>query len=179
MLRLALLAYRNTGKERDMPLKTMEDLFIHELKDIYYAEKKLIQNLPKMAKKAQSVELAQAIEQHFTETQEQVSRLEQVFKLCDLEPKGKGCPGIEGILEEAKEIMSDAKDPNVRDAGMLAGAQAVEHYEISKYGTLIAWAEELGMSEAIPLLKQTLQEEKNADRLLSRLAEGKLNREAA
>jgi ferritin-like metal-binding protein YciE len=179
MLRLALLAYRNTGKECDMPLKTMEDLFIHELKDIYYAEKKLVQNLPKMAKKAQSVELAQAIEQHFAETQEQVSRLEQVFKLCDLEPKGKRCPGIEGILEEAKEIMSDAKDPNVRDAGMLAGAQAVEHYEISKYGTLIAWAEELGMSEAIPLLKQTLQEEKNADRLLSRLAEGKLNREAA
>ena len=124
-----------------MPLKTMEDLFIHELKDIYYAEKKLVQNLPKMAKKAQSVELAQAIEQHFAETQEQVSRLEQVFKLCDLEPKGKRCPGIEGILEEAKEIMSDAKDPNVRDAGMLAGAQAVEHYEISKYGTLIAWAE--------------------------------------
>ena len=162
-----------------MPLKTMEDLFIHELKDIYYAEKKLVQNLPKMAKKAQSAELAQAIEQHFAETQEQVSRLEQVFKLCDLEPKGKRCPGIEGILEEAKEIMSDAKDPNVRDAGMLAGAQAVEHYEISKYGTLIAWAEELGMSETIPLLKQTLQEEKNADRLLSRLAEGKLNREAA
>jgi ferritin-like metal-binding protein YciE len=162
-----------------MALKTIEDLFIHGLKDIYYAEKKLVQNLPKMAKKAESPELAQAIEQHFAETEKQVSRLEKVFRLCEMEPKGKRCPGIEGLLEEAKEIMTEAKEPEVRDAGMLAAAQSVEHYEISRYGTLIAWAEELGMTEAVSLLEQTLQEEKNADRLLSQLAEGQLNREAA
>jgi ferritin-like metal-binding protein YciE len=162
-----------------MSLKNMEDLFIHGLKDIYYAEKKLVQNLPKMAKKAESDELAQAIEQHFKETQNQVARLEQVFKLCDMEPRGKKCPGIEGLIEEAKEIMEEAEDPDTLDAGMLAAAQSVEHYEISRYGTLIAWAEELGMREAASLLSETLKEEKNADRLLSQLAEGKLNREAA
>jgi ferritin-like metal-binding protein YciE len=162
-----------------MALKTMEDLFIHGLKDIYYAEKKLVQNLPKMAKKAESEDLAEAIEQHLKETQNQVTRLERIFKLCDMEPKGKKCHGIEGLLEEGKEIMEEAEDPNTLDAGMLAAAQAVEHYEISRYGTLIAWAEELGMREAVSLLKETLVEEKNADKLLSQLAEGKLNREAA
>src|SRR5687767_15942688 len=138
-----------------MPLKTMEDLFIHGLKDIYYAEKKLVQNLPKMAKKAESAELA------FAETENQVTRLEQVFELFDMTPKGKKCPGIEGLLEEAKEIMSEAEDPEVRDAGMLAAAQSVEHYEISRYGTLIAWAEELGMRDAARLLTESLQEEKH------------------
>jgi ferritin-like metal-binding protein YciE len=162
-----------------MSVKTMEELFIHGLKDIYYAEKKLVTNLPKMAKKAESQELAQAIERHAVETENQVARLEQVFGLFDMAPKGKKCPGIEGLLEEAKEIMSEAEDDDVRDAGMLAAAQSVEHYEISRYGTLIAWAEELGMRDAARLLKETLQEEKNADRLLSQLAEGKLNREAA
>jgi ferritin-like metal-binding protein YciE len=162
-----------------MSVKTMQDLFIHGLKDIYYAEKKLVQNLPKMAKKAETPELASAIEQHFAETENQVARLEEVFELCELAPKGKKCPGIEGLLEEAKEIMSEAEDPEVRDAGMLAAAQSVEHYEISRYGTLIAWAEELGMRDAARLLKETLQEEKNADKLLSQLAEGKLNRKAA
>src|SRR5688572_8112698 len=107
-----------------MSLKNMEDLFIHGLKDIYYAEKKLVQNLPKMAKKAESDELAQAIEQHFKETQNQVARLEQVFKLCDMEPRGKKCPGIEGLIEEAKEIMEEAEDPDTLDAGMLAAAQS-------------------------------------------------------
>jgi ferritin-like metal-binding protein YciE len=162
-----------------MSVKTMQDLFIHGLKDIYYAEKKLVQNLPKMAKKAETPELASAIEQHFAETENQVARLEEVFELCELAPKGKKCPGIEGLLEEAKEIMSEAEDPEVRDAGMLAAAQSVEHYEISRYGTLIAWAEELGMRDAARLLKETLQEEKNTDKLLSQLAEGKLNRKAA
>ena len=162
-----------------MPLKTMEDLFIHGLKDIYYAEKKLVQNLPKMAKKADSEELTEAIEEHLKETQNQVIRLERIFKLCDMEPKGKKCHGIEGLLEEGKEIMEEAEDPNALDAGLLAAAQAVEHYEISRYGTLIAWADELGMRDAVSLLKETLAEEKNADKLLSQLAEGKLNREAA
>jgi ferritin-like metal-binding protein YciE len=162
-----------------MSLKTMEDLFIHGLKDIYYAEKKLVQHLPKMAKKAESPELADAIEQHFKETQNQVTRLEKIFRLCDMEPRGKRCPGIEGLIEEAKEIIEEAEEPDALDAGMLAAAQSVEHYEISRYGTLVAWAEELGMRDAVSLLNETLQEEKNADRLLSRLAEGKLNREAA
>ncbi len=162
-----------------MSLKSMEDLFIHGLKDIYYAEKKLVQNLPKMAKKAESPELAQAIEQHHKETTNQVARLEKVFKLVDMAPKGKKCPGIEGLLEEAKEIMEEAKDPDTRDAGMLAAAQSVEHYEISRYGTLIAWAKELGMREAASVLEETLAEEKKADKLLSQLAERKLNREAA
>ena len=162
-----------------MSLKSMEDLFTHHLKDIYYAEKKLVQNLPKMAKQAESEDLAQAIEHHFKETLNQVTRLEKVFKLCGLEPRGKKCPAIDGLLEEGKEIMEEAEEPAVLDAGMLAAAQAVEHYEISRYGTLIAWAEELGMREAVSLLKETLAEEKNADRLLSQLAEGKLNRVAA
>jgi ferritin-like metal-binding protein YciE len=162
-----------------MSLKTIEDLFIHGLKDIYYAEKKLVQQLPKMAKKADSPELANAIEQHFKETQNQVTRLERIFRLCDMEPRGKKCPGIEGLIEEAKQIIEEAEDPDTLDAGMLAAAQSVEHYEISRYGTLVAWAEELGMRDAVSLLSETLQEEKNADRLLSQLAEGKLNREAA
>jgi ferritin-like metal-binding protein YciE len=162
-----------------MSLKSMEDLFIHGLKDIYYAEKKLVQNLPKMAKKAESPDLARAIEQHQKETTNQVARLEKIFKLVDMAPKGKKCFGIEGLLEEAKEVMDEADDPDTRDAGMLAAAQSVEHYEISRYGTLIAWAEELGMSEAASILKETLAEEKKADKLLSQLAEAKLNREAA
>jgi ferritin-like metal-binding protein YciE len=162
-----------------MPLKTMQDLFVHGLKDIYYAEKKLVQNLPKMAKKAESSELSEAIERHLAETENQVARLEQVFELLDMQPKGKKCAGIEGLLEEGKEIMQEAEEPNTLDAGLLAAAQAVEHYEISRYGTLIAWAQELGMREAASLLKETLAEEKKADKLLSQLAEGKLNREAA
>jgi ferritin-like metal-binding protein YciE len=162
-----------------MSLNSMEDLFIHHLKDVYYAEKKLVQNLPKMARKAESKDLAQAFEQHLKETEKQVTRLEKVFKLCELEPRGKKCPAIDGLLEEGKEIMEEAEEPNVLDAGMLAAAQAVEHYEICRYGTLIAWAEELGMREAVSLLRETLAEEKNADKLLSQLAERKLNREAA
>jgi ferritin-like metal-binding protein YciE len=136
-------------------------------------------NLSKMAKKAQSSELSEAIEQHLAETEGQVARLEEVFELLDMQPKGKKCHGIEGLLEEGKEIMEEAEEPAVLDAGMLAAAQAVEHYEISRYGTLIAWAEELGMREAVSILKETLAEEKNADKLLSQLAEGKLNRVAA
>lgn len=162
-----------------MSLKSMEDLFINGLRDIYYAEKKLVQNLPKMAKKAQSQDLAQAITQHLNETEKQVARLERIFKLNDMEPRGKKCHGIEGLLAEGKEIMQEAEDPDTLDAGMLAAAQAVEHYEISRYGTLIAWAQELGMGESVSLLKDTLAEEKNADKLLSQLAENKLNREAA
>ena len=161
-----------------MSLKSMEDLFIHGLKDIYYAEKKLVQNLPRMAKKAESPELAKAIEQHHRETTNQVARLEQVFKLVDMAPKGKKCPGIEGLLEEAKEVMDDAEDPNTRDAGMLAAAQSVEHYEIARYGTLKTWAATLGLKDVVSLLDQTLQEETATDKKLSQLATTAANQKA-
>ena len=162
-----------------MALKSMDDLFMHGLKDIYYAEKKLVQTLPKMAKKASSPDLALAIQKHLRETENQVTRLEQIFQMCKTEPRGKKCPAIEGLIKEGKEIIEEADEPQVLDAGMLAAAQAVEHYEISRYGTMIAWAEELGMRDAAQLLSETLTEEKNADKALSALAEGKLNREAA
>jgi ferritin-like metal-binding protein YciE len=160
-------------------LKSLEDLFVNLLKDMYYAEKRILKALPKMAKKADSEELRQAFEHHLKETQGQVERLEQVFALCDLKPSGKTCPAIKGIIEEGEEDMKDAKDPDVLDAGMIADAQAVEHYEIARYGTMIAWARQLGMNDAASLLEQTLEQEYNADRLLTELAEGRLNRQAA
>jgi len=160
-------------------LKSLEDLFVNLLKDMYYAEKQILKALPKMAKKADSEELRQAFEHHLKETEGQVERLEQVFALCDLKPTGKTCPAIKGIIEEGEEDMKDAKDPDVLDAGMIADAQAVEHYEIARYGTMIAWARQLGMNDAASLLAQTLEQEYNADRLLTELAEGRLNREAA
>ena len=159
--------------------KSLEDLFVNLLKDIYYAEKQILKALPKMAKKADSDELRQAFEHHLQETQGQVERLEQVFALCDLKPTAKSCPAIKGILEEGAEGMKDAKDPDVLDAGMIADAQAVEHYEIARYGTMIAWANQLGMGDAANLLQQNLDQEYGADRLLTDLAEGRLNRQAA
>ena len=159
--------------------KSLEDLFVNLLKDMYYAEKQILKALPKMAKKADSEELRQAFEHHLKETEGQVERLEQVFALCDLKPSGKTCPAIKGIIEEGEEDMKDAKDPDVLDAGMIADAQAVEHYEIARYGTMIAWARQLGMNDAASLLEQTLEQEYNADKLLTELAEGRLNRQAA
>ena len=160
-------------------IKSLEDLFIHHLKDIYYAEKQILKALPKMAKKADSAELRRAFEHHLKETEGQVARLEQVFELCGRKAAGETCPAIKGILEEGEEDMKDAKDPDVLDAGMIADAQAVEHYEIARYGTMIAWAKQLGMKDVVPLLQQTLDQEYTADKLLTKLAEGKLNREAA
>ncbi|MGH6832780.1 MAG: ferritin-like domain-containing protein [Methyloceanibacter sp.] len=160
-------------------MKSLQDLFVNLLKDMYYAEKQILKALPKMAKKADSEELRKAFEHHLKETQGQVERLEQVFALCDLKPSGKTCPAIKGIIEEGEEDMKDAKDPDVLDAGMIADAQAVEHYEIARYGTMIAWARQLGMADAASLLEQTLEQEYNADRLLTELAEGRLNRQAA
>ncbi len=159
--------------------KSLEDLFVNLLKDMYYAEKQILKALPKMAKKADSSELRQALEHHLKETEGQVQRLEEVFGLCDLKPVGKTCPAIKGILEEGEEGMKDAKDPDVLDAGMIADAQAVEHYEIARYGTMIAWANQLGMSDAATLLQQNLDQEYGADRTLTDLAEGQLNRQAA
>jgi ferritin-like metal-binding protein YciE len=159
--------------------KSLDDLFVNLLKDMYYAEKQILKALPKMAKKADSDDLRQAFEHHLKETEGQVERLEQVFALCDIKPSGKTCHAIKGILEEGEEDMKYAKDPDVLDAGMIADAQAVEHYEIARYGTMIAWAKQLGMNDAASLLEQTLEQEYNADRLLTNLAEGKLNRQAA
>jgi ferritin-like metal-binding protein YciE len=158
--------------------KTLQDLFVETLKDIYYAEKKILTALPKMAKAARSEELGAAFEKHHAETQDQVKRLEQVFELLGETAKGKKCPAIDGIIEEGQEVMKDFKNSPAHDSGLLAGAQAVEHYEISRYGTLIAWAKEMGMGDAAKLLEQTLTEEKNTDKALTALAEDARNQMA-
>jgi ferritin-like metal-binding protein YciE len=155
--------------------KELKDLFLDTLKDIYFAEKKILSSLPKMAKAAQSDELRAAFEKHEGETHGQVERLEQVFALIGESPKGKTCDAIVGILDEGKEIMDDYKGMPALDAGLLAAAQAVEHYEISRYGTLKCWAKELGYNEAVKLLDATLKEEKNTDSTLSQLAESDVN----
>lgn len=159
-------------------MQTLNELFEDTLRDIYYAEKAILKALPKMARKASSTELKSAFEEHIGQTEEQVARLEQVFEMIDKAPRGKRCPAIDGLSEEASEIMQEAEDETVRDAGMLAAAQAVEHYEISRYGTLAAWADKLGMTEAAELLRTTLQEEKDTDMKLSELAESEINIEA-
>jgi ferritin-like metal-binding protein YciE len=157
----------------------MEDLFVETLKDIYYAEKQILKALPTMVKKAGSKELKKALETHRKETEGQVDRLEDVFKQLDVAARGKKCEAIEGIIAEAKSHMEDIEDPEVLDAGMIGSAQAVEHYEITRYGTLIAWAKQLGHDDAIALLEANLEEEKNADQLLSEIAEAAVNQQAA
>jgi ferritin-like metal-binding protein YciE len=159
--------------------KTLQDLFLENLKDIYYAEKKILVALPKMAKAVNSDQLRAAFEKHVSETEGQVERLQKVFKLLKQTPKGKTCPAILGLVEEGEEVMEDFEDSPVLDAGLLSGAQAVEHYEISRYGTLIAWAEQLGMTQAVQLLQQTLDEEKKTDAALSKLAQAAINQKAA
>jgi len=158
--------------------KTLEDLFLDGLKDIYYAEKKIVKTLPKMAKGAESEEVAAAFEKHLAETETQVERLEQVFDLLGKAARGKTCPAIDGIIEEGSEILQEYKGVPAIDAGLVAAAQAVEHYEIARYGTLIAWAEQLGMSEAAELLKKTLAEEEATDESLSKPGEGGVNERA-
>jgi len=159
--------------------KNLEDLFLETLKDIYWAEKKILTALPKMAKAAQSSELRRAFEKHQGETEGQVERLEQVFKLIGQPAKGKKCEAIEGLIEEGKEVMKDFKGSDALDAGLLCAAQAVEHYEIARYGTLATWAAQLGMPEAKQLLGATLDEEEKTDKALSELAETSINRKAA
>ncbi len=159
--------------------KTLEDLFHENLKDIYYAERKILVALPKMAKAVNSDKLRAAFEKHVEETKGQVERLKQVFKLIEQSPKGKTCPAILGLVEEGEEVMEDFEDSPALDAGLLSGAQAVEHYEIARYGTLVAWAEQLGMKEAAKLLAQTLEEEKKTDAALSQLAGAAINQKAA
>ena len=158
--------------------KGLEDLFLDGLKDIYYAEKKITKALPKMARAAESGELVAGFEKHLAETEAQVERLEQVFQLLGKPARGKTCPAIDGILEEGEEIIQEYKGAPALDAGLVAAAQAVEHYEIARYGTLIAWAEQLGMGEAVDLLKSTLAEEEATDEALSALGEGGVNERA-
>ena len=155
--------------------KTLQDLFHDTLKDIYFAEKKILTALPKMAKAASSDRLRAAFQKHMGETEGQVSRLEQVFRSIGETPKGKTCDAIMGILEEGQEVMKEYKGTVALDAGLLAAAQAVEHYEISRYGTLKCWASELGLKEAEKLLDATLNEEKKTDQALTQLAETEVN----
>jgi ferritin-like metal-binding protein YciE len=159
--------------------KNLNDLFLDTLKDIYFAEKQILKALPKMAKAASSDKLRAAFEKHHDETEGQVDRLEQIFQLLDVPARGKTCDAIEGILDEGKEIMTEYKGCEALDAGLLAAAQAVEHYEISRYGTLKAWATKLGMNEAVRLLDETLKQEKKTDETLTTIAESAVNIRAA
>ncbi len=158
--------------------KKLDELFHDTLKDIFYAERKILTALPKLAKAAQNPDLKAAFEKHEAETEEQVSRLEQVFELLQKKPQGKKCPAIDGIIEEGQETAKEYKGSPALDSGLLAAAQAVEHYEISRYGTLRTWAQELGLSKAAQLLETTLKEEEKTDQALSELAQTCVNQEA-
>jgi len=158
--------------------KTLEELFHDTLKDIYFAEKKILATLPKMEKAAQASELKQAFAKHTTQTEGHVERLDKVFATIDKKPQGKTCDAIVGITDEGAEIMKEYKGSPALDAGLLAAAQAVEHYEISRYGTLKTWANELGLNDAVQLLDQTLGEEKETDAKLTEIAESAVNQEA-
>ena len=158
--------------------KNLQELFYETIKDIYFAEKKILATLPKMAKAAQSPELKAAFEKHETETKDHVARLEEIFDEIDETPRGKTCDAIMGIIEEGQEVMKEFKGAPALDAGLLAAAQAVEHYEIARYGTLKTWAAELGLSQAVGLLETTLGEEKKTDETLTKLAQNEVNRHA-
>ena len=160
-------------------MKNLQELFHHLLKDMYYAEKQIVKALPKMAKASENPELKKAFEHHLEETKSQVQRLEEVFKIIGKSPRGEKCPAILGLVEEGEEVIEKGEDGEVIAAGLLAGAQAVEHYEMSRYGTMIAWAEQLGLTRAVPLLRATLKEEKAADEKLSQIAMSSVNRKAA
>jgi ferritin-like metal-binding protein YciE len=160
-------------------MKTLDELFLHTLKDIYYAEKQILKALPKMAKAAAATDLQHAFESHRRETEGQVQRLERIFQDIGKPARGEKCDAILGIINEGEDVMDKAKEPAVLDAGLIAAAQAVEHYEMARYGTLIAWGEHLGMTDAVELLRATLEEEKAADEKLTQIAESEVNRAAA
>ncbi len=159
-------------------METLKEMFEETLKDVYFAENAIIKALPKMAEKAQSEELKAAFEEHLEETKGQVGRLDKIFKMLGSKAEGKECPALKGLVQETEELMGEAKNPDVLDAGLIGCAQAVEHYEMARYGTLKAWAEQLEMEDAAELLEETLEEEKAADEKLSELAFGGLNEEA-
>jgi len=160
-------------------IKTMDDLFLHTLQDIYYAEKKILKALPDMIEKATNRELTAGFKKHQEETETHVSRLEQVFKMYGSEPKGHDCPAIDGIIKEANAIATDIADKEVLDAALIGAAQAVEHYEITRYGTLVSWAQQLDRNDCAAVLQRTLDDEKATDKKLTKLAESKVNRKAA
>ena len=160
-------------------IKTMNDLFIHQLQDIYYAEKQLVKALPKMAEKATDKQLKQEFLTHLDETKIHVQRLEQVFQMHGAEVKAVDCPAIDGILEEADEVAGEVDDKSVLDAALINAAQAVEHYEITRYGSLVAWAKQLGRNDCASVLQKTLDEERATDKKLTALAESKINLRAA
>ena len=160
-------------------IESLDDLFVHQLQDIYYAEHQITKALPKMIDKATDPELKQGFQTHLAETENQIKRLERVFQMHGHEPKAVDCPAIDGIIKEANEVAGEVADKEVLDAALLASAQAVEHYEISRYGTLIAWAKQLGRADCASVLQENLDEEKATDQKLSTMAESKVNRKAA
>jgi ferritin-like metal-binding protein YciE len=160
-------------------IKTMNDLFVHQLQDIYYAEKQLVKALPKMAEKATDKQLKQGFLTHLDETKTHVQRLEQVFQMHGAEIKAVDCPAIDGIIEEADEVAGEVADKSVLDAALINAAQAAEHYEITRYGSLIAWAKQLGRNDCATVLQKTLDEERATDKKLTTLAESKVNLRAA
>jgi ferritin-like metal-binding protein YciE len=160
-------------------IKSFDDLFVHGLQDIYYAEKQILKALPDMVRKATDPALKGGFEKHFAETKGQVARLEQVFRQHGAEIQGTNCPAIDGIIQEANEVSAEVADKEVLDAALIAAGQAVEHYEISRYGTLIAWAKQLGRPDCAELLQQNLEEEKATDKALTTLALQRVNRRAA
>ncbi len=160
-------------------IKTMDDLFLHGLQDLYYAENQIAKSLPDMIEKATKPELKAGFEKHLAETEGQIARLRQVFELLDTDPKGEKCPAIDGILKEGRELMSEIDDEDVMNVGLVAAAQAVEHYEITRYGALIAWAGELGHTDCVPLFRANLAEEKATDEALTRMSEKRFNPKAA
>jgi ferritin-like metal-binding protein YciE len=160
-------------------IKTMDDLFVHTLRDIYYAEKQILKALPEMIEKASDPQLKQAFQAHLGETKNHVTRVEQVFKMHGVEPAGVDCPAIDGIIDEAEDIAGEVEDKDVLNAALVAAAQAVEHYEMTRYGTLVAWAKQLGRNDCATVLQRNLDEEKAADRKLTDIAEAKVNLRAA
>jgi ferritin-like metal-binding protein YciE len=161
-------------------IKTMDDLFLHTLQDIYYAENKIVKSLPSMIETAHNAQLKQGLKAHLKETEGHVQRLEQVFQMLGQKPSSTSCPAIDGIIEEAEDVTGEVEDTDVLDAAVIAAAaQAVEHYEITRYGSLIAWAKRLGRGDAARVLEQTLNEEKAADKKLTTIAESKVNLKAA
>src|SRR5215208_736227 len=165
--------------DRPMADKDLNALFVHQLKDIYFAENAILKGLPQLAEAAQSEELKGALAVHVKETEEQVKRLERVFEIVGAKPRGVECKAIQGIIAEGQEILDEFREGEALDAGLIAAAQAIEHYEITCYGTLLAWAKQLGLSEAEGLLQETLVEEENTDEILSDLAEDAINPAAA
>ena len=160
-------------------IKTMDDLFVHTLRDIYYAEHQIAKNLPTMIEKTSDAQLKSAFQLHLTQTKNQIERLDQVFKLMDLDAKGVTCEATDGLIAEATSVMKEVADPQVLDAAMLANAQAIEHYEITRYGTLVTWAKELGRADVATLLAATLDEEEKTDTKLNEMAKGRINKMAA